>query len=252
MWHTGRSQTHFCGHQAGPDKSGRVISPTPMRNPNHCVSQWPGTRIGRGVWCRINRTWTGRWLSDVPNVKGRACVITLITLPIGTCKSHNSTKENVTLLASRFNKASARPLAVAWAVPNDVSLLYIAHSYIAIIIMCHPCGFARLDRVSRADISTASLNMADADDALRGTSIHEQEAHLLLSRMYTVKHIMMESMLNSGYAHSRWWKAGTGGRPSLKAGAPRRWQAQLARIGLHVTFSCGAGALDHACTDFFW
>jgi hypothetical protein len=42
-------QTHFGGHQAGPDNSGRIISPIPMRNPNHCVSQWPGTRMGRGV-----------------------------------------------------------------------------------------------------------------------------------------------------------------------------------------------------------
>ena len=45
----GGRQTHFGGHQTGPDNSGRVISPTPMSNPNHCVSQWPGTRMGRGV-----------------------------------------------------------------------------------------------------------------------------------------------------------------------------------------------------------
>jgi hypothetical protein len=35
----GGRQTDFGGHQAGPDNSGRIISPTPMRNPNHCVSQ---------------------------------------------------------------------------------------------------------------------------------------------------------------------------------------------------------------------
>ena len=64
-------------------------------------------------------------------------MITSTALSVGTRKSHNSTKRNVTLLASRFNKASARPLAVARAVPNDESQLIIAHAYLVFMAMCH-------------------------------------------------------------------------------------------------------------------
>jgi hypothetical protein len=41
-----------------------------------------------------------RWLSDV---RRRACMITPTTLSVGTRQSHNGTKRNVMLLASRFN-----------------------------------------------------------------------------------------------------------------------------------------------------
>jgi hypothetical protein len=59
--------------------------------------------------------------------------------------------------------------------------LFSAHAYSA--IMCDSCGYPSLDLRTRADINTASLNMAD--DARCGTSIHGQEAQLCLSRMYT-------------------------------------------------------------------
>jgi hypothetical protein len=65
-------------------------------------------------------------------------------------------------------------------------LLHIAHAYSAIIAMCDSCGYPSLDLRTRADINTASLNMAD--DARCGTSIHGQEAQLCLSRMYTFRH----------------------------------------------------------------
>ncbi len=39
-------------------------------------------------------------------------VITSAALPVGTRKRRNGTRRNATLLASRFNKASARSLAV--------------------------------------------------------------------------------------------------------------------------------------------
>jgi hypothetical protein len=52
--------------------------------------------------------------------------------------------------------------------------------------MCGPCGYPSPDLGTRADINTASLNMAD--DARCGTPIHGQEAQLCLSRMYTFRH----------------------------------------------------------------
>ena len=54
--------------------------------------------------------------------------------------------------------------------------------------MCDYCGYPSLDLRTRADVNTASLNMAD--DARRGTSIHGQEAQLWLSRMYTFRQAM--------------------------------------------------------------
>jgi hypothetical protein len=48
--------------------------------------------------------------------------------------------------------------------------------------MCGPCGYPSLDLRTRAEINTASLNMAD--DVRCGTSIHGQEAQLCLSLMY--------------------------------------------------------------------
>jgi hypothetical protein len=53
--------------------------------------------------------------------------------------------------------------------------------------MCDLCGYPSLDLLARADINTASLNMAD--DARRGTSIYGQDAQLYLSRMYTFRQI---------------------------------------------------------------
>ncbi len=57
----------------------------------------------------------------------------------------------------------------------------------AVIAMCDSCGYPSLDLRTRADINTASLNLAD--DARCGTSIHGQEAQLCLSRMYTFRHM---------------------------------------------------------------
>ncbi len=68
-----------------------------------------------------------------------------------------------------------------------MSLLRIAHAYSAIIATCDACGYSSLDQRTRADINTASFNMAD--DARCGTSIHGQEAQLCLSRMYTFRQL---------------------------------------------------------------
>ncbi len=62
--------------------------------------------------------------------------------------------------------------------------------------MCNPCGYPSLDLRARADISAASLNMAD--DARRGTSIHGQEAQLHLSRMYTYRQAGPRPVLGRG------------------------------------------------------
>ena len=68
--------------------------------------------------------------------------------------------------------------------------------------MCNPCGYPSLDQRARADISTASLNMAD--DARRGTSIHGQEAQLHLSRMYTFRQAMSHrDAVHFAIAHPR-------------------------------------------------
>ena len=68
--------------------------------------------------------------------------------------------------------------------------------------MCNPCGYPSLDQRTRADISTASRNMAD--DARRGTSIHGQEAQLHLSRMYTVRQAMSHrDAVHFAIAHPR-------------------------------------------------
>ena len=50
-----------------------------------------------------------------------------------------------------------------------MSLLHIAYAYSAIIAMCDPCGYPSLDLRTRADINTASLNMAD--DTRCGTQL---------------------------------------------------------------------------------
>ena len=68
--------------------------------------------------------------------------------------------------------------------------------------MCNPCGYPSLDLRARADISAASLNMAD--DARRGTSIHGQEAQLHLSRMYTFRQAMsLQDAVHFAIAHPR-------------------------------------------------
>ena len=68
--------------------------------------------------------------------------------------------------------------------------------------MCNPCGYPSLDLRARADISAASLNMAD--DARRGTSIHGQEAQLHLSRMYTFRQAMsLRDAVHFAIAHPR-------------------------------------------------
>ena len=85
MWRIGRSSTHYGGpyraaDQAGPDNSGRAISPAPMRTQGHCVSQWSRTRMGRGEGRRTKRAVPGGWLSEEPatHVRGRARVIAAI------------------------------------------------------------------------------------------------------------------------------------------------------------------------------
>ena len=65
--------------------------------------------------------------------------------------------------------------------------------------MRNPCGYPSLDQRTRADISTASRNMAD--DARRGTSIHGQEAQLHLSRMYTFRQVMSLETLCTSLLH---------------------------------------------------
>jgi hypothetical protein len=136
MWRIGRPQTHSVDHHAGPDMPGRVISPAPMRTPTIVSASGPGPEwdVERDVGSTGPAP--GGWLSDVPIVRGRACVITCTALPVGTRKSHKGTKRNVTLLASRFNKASAVPTAVARAVPNDEPQLHIAHACLGIMTMC--------------------------------------------------------------------------------------------------------------------
>ena len=68
--------------------------------------------------------------------------------------------------------------------------------------MCDPCGYPSLDLRAGADISTASLNMAG--DARCGTSIHGQEAQLLLSRMYTFRQAMsLRDAVHFAIAHPR-------------------------------------------------
>ncbi len=126
-------------HAPELDNPGRVISESPLHEDpqaNHCVSQW-----GQNQMWRVMSDQPGpRRVDGCPTYQWRrACVITSTVLPVGTCKSksRNSTKRNVMLLASRLSKASARPLAVARAVPNDVSLLHIVHVYLAILTMCH-------------------------------------------------------------------------------------------------------------------
>ena len=80
-----------------------------------------------------------------------------------------------------------------------MSLLHIAHAYSAIIAMCDYCGYPSLDLRTRADINTASLNMAD--DARCGTSIHGQEAQICLSRMYTFRQVMSLETLCTSLLH---------------------------------------------------
>jgi len=134
-------------YQAGLDIPGRVISPAPMRTLTIVSASGPGPEWDVESDVGSTGPVPGRWLSDVPIVRGRACVITSTALPVGTRKSHNGTKRNVTLLASRLNKVSARPAAVARAVPNDESQLHIVHAYLVIMTMCHmavvnrTCGF---------------------------------------------------------------------------------------------------------------
>ena len=65
--------------------------------------------------------------------------------------------------------------------------------------MCDSCGYPSLDLRTRADINTASLNMAD--DARCGTSIHGQEAQLCLSRMYTFRQAMRLETLCTSLLH---------------------------------------------------
>ena len=63
------------------------------------------------------------------------------SLSLGTRRSHSRHKEkDVSLLASRFNhhdKASAQPLAVARAVPNDLSRLRMGHAHSAVMTARH-------------------------------------------------------------------------------------------------------------------
>ncbi len=130
-----------------------------------------------------------------PMDRGRACVITPITLLVMTRKSHNSAKRDfdVTRIAIQesLGAASGRSLSrdvslLHIAHAYDVSLLHIAHAYSAIIAMCDPCGYPSLDLRTRADINTASLNMTD--DVRCGSS--KQRNHpweSCLSRMYTFR-----------------------------------------------------------------
>ena len=68
--------------RAGPDDSGRVISPAPMRTQGHCVSQWSRTRMGRGEGRRADRAVPGGWLSEseepATHVRGPARAIAAI------------------------------------------------------------------------------------------------------------------------------------------------------------------------------
>jgi len=105
MWRIGRPQTHLGGllrwtGQAGP---GRVISPAPMRTLTIVSASGPGPEWDVESDVGSTGPAPGRWLSDVPIVRGRACDHVL-TLSLGTCKSHNGTQRNVTLLTSRINK----------------------------------------------------------------------------------------------------------------------------------------------------
>ena len=90
-------------YYAGLDKPGRVISPAPMRTLPIVSANGPGAEWDVESDAGPTGPAPGRWLSDVPNVRGRACDHVL-TLSLGTRKSHNGTQRNVTLLTSRINK----------------------------------------------------------------------------------------------------------------------------------------------------
>ncbi len=82
---TGGRKLTSVDYHAGPDDSGRVISPAPMRTLTIVSASGPGPEWDGPA--------QGRWLSDVQIVRGRACVITSTALPVGTRKSHNGTKK---------------------------------------------------------------------------------------------------------------------------------------------------------------
>ena len=155
-------------YQAGLDIPGRVISPAPMRTLTIVSASGPGPEWDVESDVGSTGPVPGRWLSDVPIVRGRACVITSTALPVGTRKSHNGTKRNVTLLASRLNKVSARPAAVARAVPNDESQLHIVHAYLVIMTMCHmavvnrTCGFRSALAAASGSNRPAGSSSSDA------------------------------------------------------------------------------------------
>ncbi len=144
-------------YHAGLDIPGRVISPAPMRTLTMVSASGPGPEWDVESGVGSTGPAPGRWLSDVPIVRGRACMITSTALSVGTRKSRNGTERNVALLAPRFNKASARPLAVARAVPNDESRLHIAHAYLVITTKCHTAVVNRTDGFrSESALATAS------------------------------------------------------------------------------------------------
>ena len=161
-------QSHIHSSSGGTTSNDRVISSAPTRTLTIVSASGPGPE--GDVESDVGSTGPvpGRWLSDVPIVRGRACVITPITLPVGTRKSHNGTKRNVTLLASRLNKVSARPAAVARAVPNDESQLHIVHAYLVIMTMCHmavvnrTCGFRSALAAASGSNRPAGSSSSDA------------------------------------------------------------------------------------------
>jgi hypothetical protein len=97
MWRIGRPQTHSGGllrwtGQPGPRHLART-----HEDPTHCVSQWSGT------W-RVMPDRPGLHRVDgCPTYRMCACDHVL-TLSLGTRKSHNGIQRNVTLLTSRINK----------------------------------------------------------------------------------------------------------------------------------------------------
>jgi hypothetical protein len=166
----------------------------------------------------------------VPSVRGRACGIALCRV-CRVCRpglaraeaAQGETRRGSHRDSVSFDEASARPPAVARAVPDDVSLLHIAHAYSAIMAHCAtPADMrARLVRASGADSSTACLNTAD--DALRGTSVHEQEAQLLvrLSRMNTAKQFSPGASFQVGQGWMPRVGAGLGRGLEESHGVPR-------------------------------
>ena len=74
-------------YHAGLDIPGRVISPAPMRTLTIVSASGLGPEWDVESDVGSTGPAPGRWLSDVPIVRGRACVITSTDLPVGARKT---------------------------------------------------------------------------------------------------------------------------------------------------------------------